>query len=36
MPNAKVLAKKQSDVEALKEKFEKSKLIILTDYRGIN
>lgn len=36
MPNAKVLAKKQSDVEVLKEKFEKSKLIILTDYRGIN
>ena len=36
MPNAKVLAKEQSDVEALKEKFERSKLIILTDYRGIN
>ena len=36
MPNAKVLAQKQSDVAALKEKFEKSKLIILTDYRGIN
>lgn len=36
MPNAKVLEKKQSDVTALKEKFEKSKLVILTDYRGIN
>lgn len=36
MPNAKVLAQKQSDIATLKEKFEKSKLIILTDYRGIN
>lgn len=36
MPNAKVLAKKQSDVEAIKEKFSNSKLVILTDYRGIN
>lgn len=36
MPNAKVLAKKQSDVEALKEKFSKAKLVILVDYRGIN
>lgn len=36
MPNAKVLAKKQSDVDALKEKFANSKLVILTDYRGIN
>ncbi|MBQ9267144.1 MAG: 50S ribosomal protein L10 [Clostridia bacterium] len=36
MPNAKVLAQKQNDVAALKEKFEKSKLVILTDYRGIN
>jgi len=36
MANAKVLAKKQSEVEVYKEKFEKSKLIILTDYRGIN
>ena len=36
MPNAKVLAKKQSDAEVLKEKFEKSKLVILADYRGIN
>lgn len=36
MPNAKVLAKKQSDAELLKEKFEKSKLVILADYRGIN
>lgn len=35
MPNAKVLAKKQSDAEALKEKFSKSKLVVLTDYRGI-
>ena len=35
MPNAKVLAKKQSDAEALKEKFDKSKLVVLTDYRGI-
>ena len=36
MPNAKVLAKKQSDVEALKEKFAKAKLVVLVDYRGIN
>lgn len=36
MANAKVLAKKQSEVEVYKEKFEKAKLIILTDYRGIN
>ena len=36
MPNAKVLAKKQSEAEELKNKFEKSKLVILADYRGIN
>lgn len=36
MPNAKILAKKQSDVEVLKEKLNKSKLVILADYRGIN
>ena len=36
MPNAKVLAKKQSDVEVLKEKFANAKLVILADYRGIN
>ena len=36
MPNSKVLAKKQSEVEVYKEKFEKSKLVILADYRGIN
>jgi large subunit ribosomal protein L10 len=36
MPNAKTLAKKQSDVEVLKEKLSKSKLVILADYRGIN
>ena len=36
MPNAKVLAKKQSEAEELKSKFEKSKLVILADYRGIN
>ena len=36
MPNAKVLAKKQSDAEELKNKFEKSKLVILADYRGLN
>ncbi len=36
MPNAKTLAKKQSEVEVLKEKFSKSKLVILSDYRGIN
>ena len=36
MPNAKVLAKKQSDVEAFKEKFANAKLVILVDYRGIN
>lgn len=36
MANAKVLAQKQSDIAELKEKFEKAKLVILTDYRGIN
>ena len=36
MPNAKVLAKKQKDVEVLKEKFANAKLVILVDYRGIN
>lgn len=36
MPNAKVLAKKQDDAKSLKEKFDKSKLVILADYRGIN
>ncbi len=36
MPNAKVLAKKQEEVQKYKEKFEKSKLVILADYRGIN
>lgn len=36
MPNAKVLAKKKSDVELLKEKFSKAKLVVLVDYRGIN
>ncbi len=36
MPNAKVLAQKQSAAEELKEKFTKSKLVILADYRGIN
>ncbi len=36
MPNAKVLAKKQKDVEAFKEKFANAKLVILVDYRGIN
>ena len=36
MPNAKVLARKQDDAKALKEKFDKSKLVILVDYRGIN
>ncbi len=36
MPNAKVLAKKQDDAKSLKEKFDKSKLVVLVDYRGIN
>ena len=36
MANAKVLAKKQEEVKIYKEKFEKSKLVILADYRGIN
>ena len=36
MANAKVLAKKQEEVQKYKEKFEKSKLVILADYRGIN
>ena len=36
MPNAKILAKKQDEVQKYKEKFEKSKLVILADYRGIN
>ena len=35
MANAKVLAKKQDEVKLYKEKFEKSKLVILADYRGI-
>ena len=36
MPNAKILAKKQDEVKVYKEKFEKSKLVILSDYRGVN
>ena len=36
MANAKVLAQKQSEIAEFKDKFEKSKLIILTDYRGIS
>ncbi len=36
MANAKVIAKKQNEVQIYKEKFEKSKLVILADYRGIN
>jgi len=36
MANAKVLSKKKDEVQAYKEKFEKSKLVILADYRGIN
>ena len=36
MPNAKILAKKQEEVQKYKEKFEKSKLVILAEYRGIN
>jgi len=34
--NEKVLAKKKDEVKLYKEKFEKSKLVILADYRGIN
>ncbi len=36
MANAKVLSKKKEEVQAYKEKFEKSKLVILADYRGID
>ena len=36
MANEKVLAKKKEQVKLYKEKFEKSKLIILAEYRGIN
>ena len=36
MANAKVLSKKKDEVQAYKEKFEKAKLVILADYRGIN
>lgn len=36
MANAKVLAQKQSEIAEFKDKFEKSKLVILTDYRGIS
>ena len=36
MANAKVFSKKKDEVQAYKEKFEKSKLVILADYRGIN
>lgn len=36
MANEKVLSKKKGEVQTYKEKFEKSKLVILTDYRGIS
>jgi large subunit ribosomal protein L10 len=36
MPNKKVLEKKKSDVAIVKEKFQKSNMVILSDYRGIN
>lgn len=36
MPNAKVLEAKQDEVVKIKEQFQKAKLIILSDYRGIN
>ena len=36
MPNAKVLSQKKEEVKLYKEKFENAKLVILTEYRGIN
>ena len=36
MANQKAIEKKQSEVSALAEKMKESKLVLLTDYRGIN
>ena len=36
MPNEKILVKKQGEVKELAEKIGKAKLVLLTDYRGIN
>ena len=36
MANQKVIEKKQSEVSALAEKINESKLVLLTDYRGIS
>ena len=35
MANEKIIAQKKSEVEALAEKIKSSKLVLLTDYRGI-
>lgn len=36
MASEKILKQKQEEVKSLAEKFQNSKLILLTDYRGIN
>ena len=36
MANQKAIEKKQSEVSALAEKMKESKLVLLTDYRGIS
>jgi large subunit ribosomal protein L10 len=36
MPSKKILEKKQEQVKTLADKFSKAKMIILTDYKGIN
>ena len=36
MPSEKILNQKKAQVEELAEKFKKSKMIVLAEYRGIN
>ena len=36
MANAKIIEKKQEEVKELAEKIKNAKLVLLTDYRGIN
>lgn len=36
MPSAKILEQKQKQVSELAEKFKKAKMIVLSEYRGIN
>ena len=36
MANQKAIERKQSEVSALSEKIKESKLVLLTDYRGIS